>query len=32
MQRTIELMETYLKIDLGKPPFLELDDGLQIPF
>jgi hypothetical protein len=31
-QRTIELMEIYLKIDLGNPPFLKLADGLQIPF
>lgn len=32
LQRTIELMETYLKIDLGNPPFLKLDNGLEIPF
>ena len=32
MEHTIQLMETYLNIDLGKPPFLKLDNGLQIPY
>jgi hypothetical protein len=32
MERTIQLMETHLDIDLGNPPFLKLDNGLQIPY
>jgi len=32
MNRKIELMETYINIDLGNPPFLKLDEGLQIPY
>ena len=32
MERTIQLMETHLNIDLGNPPFLKLDNGLQIPY
>lgn len=32
MERTIQFMETHLNIDLGNPPFLKLDKGLQIPY
>lgn len=32
MEHTIQLMETYLNIDLGNSPFLKLDKGLQIPY
>lgn len=32
MKRKIQLMETYVNIELGNPPFLKLDNGLQIPY
>jgi hypothetical protein len=32
MERKIQLMETYVDIDLGNPPFLKLDGGVQIPY
>ncbi|MDF9841274.1 MULTISPECIES: hypothetical protein [unclassified Paenibacillus] len=32
MERKIQLMETYVNIDLGNSPFLKLDNGLQIPY
>ncbi|OBR64046.1 hypothetical protein A7K91_20355 [Paenibacillus oryzae] len=32
MEHTIQLMENHLNIDLGNPPFMNLDNGLQIPY
>ncbi|OMG02651.1 hypothetical protein BK146_02840 [Paenibacillus sp. FSL R7-0333] len=32
MERKIQLMETYVNIDLGNSPFLKIDKGLQIPY
>lgn len=32
MERKIQLMETYVNIEIGNSPFLKLDKGLQIPY
>jgi hypothetical protein len=32
MKPTMELMKTYLKIDLGDSLFIRIEDGLEIPY